>query len=205
MGRAFVISFVAHILLLSVLWLSGFRDRAELFINLPQVHRVQLISMPTIMAAPPEEPIPEVEVESIPPPPEEKKKLKPKKKKAQPKPKVTPEKTQRRIVAKDQISGPRLDEMFEFPWYLRLMQNKISRNWRNPYGGELEVVVATIYFRIERNGSVSSSRVEKSSGFPAFDRAALRAVINSNPLPQLPPDFGESRLTVHLDFEYRKK
>ncbi|OGF99202.1 MAG: hypothetical protein A2Z86_06825 [Candidatus Glassbacteria bacterium GWA2_58_10] len=79
------------------------------------------------------------------------------------------------------------------------MIDKISRNWRNPYN---ETAEATIYFRVLRDGTITDSRVEQSSGIPSFDRAALRAVVNSSPLVPLPPDYTDAQLTVHIDFVF---
>ncbi len=205
MRKAFIISIVTHVGLLLLLYYFGWERSAT--ISVPQVYQVRILSMPEVQAAPVEEVAPEVDVETIPPPPEEKKRLKPKQKKAKPQKKR--QQTDKRLIQQQQsdqaLSGMRSDEQFEFPWYLRLMINRISRNWRNPYAGQAEVVLCTIYFRIQRDGRIDDARVEKSSGEASFDRAALRAVINSSPLTQLPPDYGESRLTVHLDFEYRKQ
>ena len=204
MRKAFVISITTHVGLLLFLYYFGWERVVT--ISMPQVYQVQLISMPEIQAAPVEEPAPEVDVETIPPPPEEKKKLKPKQKEAQPKQEQKPN-TDKKLLQENRsegLSGMRSDEQFEFPWYLNLMINKIRRNWRNPYQGEADSVLCTIYFRIQRSGQVGDARVEKSSGEASFDRAALRAVINSNPLTPLPPDFTESRLTIHLDFVYRR-
>lgn len=192
MRKAFIISLSGHTLLLFMLWVScGKKVR---YIEIPPIYDVELIAMPQLQEPPPEEPVPEVDVETIPPPPDEKKKIKPKKKQVKPKPKI-----------QQSTATVRSDELFEFPSYIRRMDDKISRNWRNPYRGEEESVLCTIYFRILRDGTVSGPRLEKSSGISAYDRAALRAVISSSPLPPLPLDYAESHLTVHLDFEYRKK
>jgi len=202
--KALAISLTAHIMLLVSLWHFGW-ERVSV-INVPQVYQVQLIAMPEIQPAPPEETIPEIDVETIPPPPEEKKKLKPKRKKAKPKTASSKAAQQRQIGQQDEaVSGVRSDELFQFPYYIRLMTDKISRNWRNPYRGEAETVLATVYFKVLREGRIVGARVENSSGISSFDRAALRAVINSSPLPPLPPEYAESQLTVHLDFEYRRK
>ena len=193
MRKALFISFAVHILLFVLLWRVGWKRVSEIYV--PQVYQVQLIAMPQVVA-PPEEETPTVEVETIPPPPDEKKKLKPKLQQA----KVQPESAQ--SPAGESLSSVRTDELFEFPYYLRLMIGKISRNWRNPYSGRGEKVLATVYLQVLRDGTIISPRVEKSSGVPTFDRAALRAVIISNPLPQLPPDYQEQQLTVYIDFEY---
>lgn len=207
MKKAFIISLAAHVGMLLFLYYFGWSRSVE--ISVPQVYRVQLINIPEVQAAPAEEPVLQVDVETIPPPPEEKKQIKPKQKKAEPQQKK--QNTDKRVIQQpkeptDQaVAGVRSDEQFEFPWYIRLMTQKIRRNWQNPYAGTADSVLCTVYFRVQRSGQVTEARVEESSGEPSFDRAALRAVINSSPLPQLPPDYGESRLTVHLDFEYRKQ
>ena len=195
MRKALFISFTVHVLLFVLLWRVGWKRVSEIYV--PQVYQVQLIAMPQVVV-PPEEETPTVEVETIPPPPDEKKKLKPKLQQA----KVQPDSAQ--SPTGESLSGLRTDELFEFPYYLRLMIGKISRNWRNPYSGRGDKVLATVYFQVLRDGTIISPRVEKSSGAPTFDRAALRAVIISNPLPQLPPDYQEQQLTVYIDFEYSR-
>jgi TonB family protein len=203
MRKAFIISIVTHVGLLLFLYYFGW-DRT-VTVSMPAVYQVQILSMPQVQAAPVEEVVPEVDVETIPPPPEEKKRLRPKQKKAKPQPKQQ-QQTEKRLIQENKSEGLKgiSDEQFEFPWYLKLMVRKITSKWRNPYAGQAERVTCTIYFRIQRDGQIEDARVEKSSGEASFDRAALRAVINSSPLTQLPPDYRESRLTVHLDFEYRK-
>jgi protein TonB len=93
---------------------------------------------------------------------------------------------------------------FPFAWYLRSLQDKISRNWLPPaqsVEGEQVVVV----FEIGRNGQVLQAGVEKRSGNPLYDQAALRAVAESNPFPELPAEFPEPMLRVHLGFTYRTR
>ncbi|HUU29675.1 MAG TPA: TonB family protein [archaeon] len=204
MKIAFIISFSLHLLILGSLWHFGWKRVSNIYAF--QVHQVQLVTLPRLEAAPPAESVPEVEMETIPPPPEEKKELKPKQKETTPK--TAPQKTEEIVGSAkmdESVSGVRSDEFFEFPYFIRLMTDKISRNWRNPYSGEAETVLCTIYFKILKNGDIIGERVEKPSGFSSFDRAALRAVKISSPLPPLPPDYGESQLTVHLDFEYNRK
>jgi periplasmic protein TonB len=206
--KALIVSFVLHILILFSLWGMGWVKGSTIFV--PSVYQVQLIAMPQVQAAPAVEVVQKVEAdEAIPPPPEQKKVLKPKLKKEEPK-KASSQTSSSALpngggTSDQPLSGMRSDEAFEYPYYLRIMVDKISRSWTNPYSGGGESVLATIYFRVQRDGTIVEPRVEKSSGIASFDRAALRAVINSNPLPSLPPDFLETQLTVHLDFEYRSQ
>jgi len=198
--KAFIISLSIHVLLFVLLWRVGWQRDSLIYI--PQVYQVQLIAMP--QPPPEEKKVSVVEKETIPPPPDEKKKLKPKLKEAEVRPDSAQSSTVSQPASSEAVSSVRTDEPFEFPYYLRLMIGKISRNWRNPYSGHGEKVLATIYFQVLRDGVIIGPRVDKSSGAPTFDRAALRAVIISSPLPQLPPDYQERQLTVYLDFEYSR-
>ncbi len=44
--------------------------------------------------------------------------------------------------------------------------------------------------------------MDKSSGNPYYDQAAVRAVTEANPFPPLPVDFKKPVLTVGLQFAY---
>jgi TonB family protein len=199
LSKALIISLSVHILLFFMLWRVGWKRVSDIYV--PQVYQVQLIAMPEAAPPPPEEQTPVVEVETIPPPPEEETKLKPKLKEA----KTRPDSARTAVAppaSSEGVSSVRTEEVFEFGYYLSLMTGKIRRNWRNPYSGKGEKIRATIYFQVLRDGTIINYRVDKSSGASTFDRAALRAVIVSTPLPQLPPDYQERQLTVYLDFEY---
>ena len=88
----------------------------------------------------------------------------------------------------------------DFPYtiYVNQMLAKIGRSWARPQAaGEL---LAQVYFVIDRDGRVRDTEIERSSGNAAFDRAALRAVIESSPLPPLPFGYSGTWLGVHLTF-----
>jgi protein TonB len=59
-------------------------------------------------------------------------------------------------------------------------------------------VRAIIGFRIQKDGSISELRVAESSGYNAFDLAALRAVQNASPFPPLPRAYRHDSLGVNL-------
>jgi TonB family protein len=58
-----------------------------------------------------------------------------------------------------------------------------------------------IEFVVERDGKMSSLRIEKSSGSSSCDRAAEFALRGSRLLP-LPDDYGPPRATMHVSFHY---
>ena len=88
---------------------------------------------------------------------------------------------------------------FPFAWYLRQVEGKISERWegRAQDGSQPHVV-----FEIGRDGKVRALAVEKSSGNPLYDQAALRAINDAMPFPPLPQDFKEPFLRIHLGFNY---
>jgi TonB family protein len=55
-----------------------------------------------------------------------------------------------------------------------------------------------------RDGSVTDVDITQSSGMPEVDRSALRAVLASNPLPALPPDYSGNKVKVSLFFDFHR-
>jgi TonB family protein len=87
---------------------------------------------------------------------------------------------------------------FPYTLYIERMRTLIGGRWFRP---QITTGAATtIYFFINRDGSIRDARVEVPSGNPTFDRAALRAVLEASPLPPLPFGYGGTYLGVHLSF-----
>jgi TonB family protein len=91
---------------------------------------------------------------------------------------------------------------FPFAWYLSAIHRKVTEQW-SPRALEGRQPVAV--FEIGRNGQVSKLSIEKSSGNPYYDQAALRAIIGANPFPPLPEEFKEPFLRVHLGFNFDRE
>ncbi len=81
------------------------------------------------------------------------------------------------------------------PIYFESIKNKIQRYWFPT--SNLMTVVA---FNIKPSGEVAGLQVEKGSGDSFFDRSAIRAVMDSTPLPPFPEGFKEKDLRVHFTF-----
>ncbi len=88
---------------------------------------------------------------------------------------------------------------FPFDYYINQVLSFISANWYKPPSPEGTFCV--IYFIISKNGRIIEAKIESSSENSAFDRAALRAVLASNPLPPLPYDWYDEKLGIHLRFQ----
>ncbi|MEE9553465.1 MAG: TonB family protein [candidate division Zixibacteria bacterium] len=100
-----------------------------------------------------------------------------------------------------EFGSARLDAAgFDSPYYLNVIFSKIRNRWDNPYEG-LDSVGCVIYFVVNRRGKISDSAIEKSSGYAAYDQAALRAVLAAKP-PPLPNQFNSEELGIHLEFKY---
>ena len=97
-----------------------------------------------------------------------------------------------------------LDSNFEFTYYLTLVRNRIAQSWSPPAGlAGGQPVRAVTYFRVARDGSITSIRLETGSGVEFFDRSALRAVQLSDPLPPLPLGYSGGDLGVHFGFQFQ--
>ena len=88
----------------------------------------------------------------------------------------------------------------EFPYtiYLERMKTLVGTRWVRPQSASGQPAI--IYFVIERDGRVRDAKIETRSGNTAFDRAALRSVIEASPLPPLPFGYNGTYLGVHLTF-----
>jgi protein TonB len=87
---------------------------------------------------------------------------------------------------------------FPYTFYLERMVTLIGDRWIRPQTGV--DITTVVYFQIHKDGSIREAEIRKSSGSGVFDRAAIRAVIESSPLPRLPAGYSGSYLGVHLTF-----
>jgi TonB family protein len=98
-------------------------------------------------------------------------------------------------------SGSTLDVAdFCCPEYVATMVERIRSVWVWRQGQSGRTLVK---FTIQRDGTTTGYEVERSSGSPVLDLAALRAVAQTRKLPPLPGQFPNPTLTVHLNFEYQ--
>jgi TonB family protein len=95
---------------------------------------------------------------------------------------------------------------FPYTYYLQNIRDRISSNWFTSLvdPGVSGIFQVAVYFRINRNGSISNIDVRQSSGISSLDLSAKRAIVQSAPFPPLPADYGEDYLGVLLIFEHSK-
>src|SRR5262245_48092481 len=88
---------------------------------------------------------------------------------------------------------------FPYAWYIQAIHRKIQERWegRAIQGHQPEVI-----FEIARDGQLKRVTIGKSSGNPAYDQIAMRAIAEANPFPRLPEGFEKPVLTIGLQFVY---
>jgi TonB family protein len=92
-----------------------------------------------------------------------------------------------------------------FGWYEALLRERVARNWNSQ---ELDARIrnrVAVTFEIARNGSIRNVRVTQSSGNFAMDQSAQRAILQSNPLPELPREFERDTATIEFWFSLQQQ
>ncbi len=88
-----------------------------------------------------------------------------------------------------------------FGAYVDLMRQRISQHWNTAdVRGAQKVGVS---FTIARNGAVSNVQISKPSGNYLLDTSAKRAILDSNPVPELPAQYSGSSVPVELWFQVK--
>jgi TonB family protein len=95
---------------------------------------------------------------------------------------------------------------FPYTYYSTAIRDKISSNWFDSLiepgvSGTFQVAV---YFRIFKDGSISTVDIKETSGIKTLDQSAVRAVMRSANFPPLPDGYDEPYLGIVLIFEYTK-
>ena len=84
-------------------------------------------------------------------------------------------------------------------WYISLLKSRIEENWKfKNIIGELSALIS---FRIYRSGKITNLKIEKSSGYSAFDRSAVLAVKSTKDIPPFPEEIKQSYLDVMIEFK----
>lgn len=89
--------------------------------------------------------------------------------------------------------------------YLAILVAQLAEHKRYPFSSrqKAEEGIAVLDFEISRTGKVMLANIQKSSGFPALDKAVLSMLKRAEPFPPVPPDIkGEPiRLTLPIAFK----
>jgi TonB family protein len=222
-NKTLIASVALHIVILILLpLLLAYFSKPEVF-ERPQTF--QLVSAPIQTTPPPPTPVPPAPTPPIPTPPTPTPPPTPvptptptpppvPQPVQQPTPEPTPEPTPREAPPVRRPPEENLDALaslfetlpapaqisalsdFQFPWYLRQVQQKIEQNWRPPTENRNLAVV--LRFIINSDGSVSDLSVVSSSGDRTLDNLATRAVTIAAPFGRLPAGFSGDKLDINL-------
>jgi periplasmic protein TonB len=92
-----------------------------------------------------------------------------------------------------------------YGWYIESVKRRIQGNWLqntiDPGVRAAHTAHAVVQFTINKDGSVKDIRIQTSSGNLSLDNSGLRAIMQSNPMPGLPPDYSGSYVQVLFDFD----
>ncbi len=98
----------------------------------------------------------------------------------------------------------------QFGYYADLIRNQVGQRWRTsdiPPQYRTAPQPAIVTFTIMRDGSVPqrSVRLAQTSGIPALDMSAQRAVLEAQPFPPLPAQFPRDSADVEFKFELTRR
>jgi TonB family protein len=87
----------------------------------------------------------------------------------------------------------------DFGPYMAALQREIKKNWFPPKGDESKRV--SVIFKIDKTGGLSALHLDKSSGIPMADTAALHAVSSAAPFADLPKN-SPAVVDIMFTFDY---
>ena len=85
---------------------------------------------------------------------------------------------------------------------LRIEQNKEYPLWARRRGVEGKAILV---FLLKEDGHLANIKIEKSSGYPILDKAALKAVQKAAPFPPFPAKLKKKEITLKLPICFKLK
>ena len=88
--------------------------------------------------------------------------------------------------------------------YQSQVRRKLERNKKYPQGAQARNItgVATISFTIHRNGSVSGTRLAKSSGHAILDDEVVALLQRTAPMPAIPPEIPANAISLSVPIRF---
>ncbi len=95
----------------------------------------------------------------------------------------------------------------QFGYYADLIKRQVAAHWHTPFLQSSTAPEVIVTFTIRRDGSVppNSVRLVQTSGIPALDMSAQRAVLEAQPFQQLPPQFQRNSADIEFHFQYMRR
>jgi TonB family protein len=92
----------------------------------------------------------------------------------------------------------------EFGPWLRRFVAQVRRNWFVPEAAFSFHGRVVLQFNIHKSGRISDVTVAQPSQIEAFNRAAVNAIMGSNPTEPLPPEYPDERAFFTVTFYYNE-
>jgi TonB family protein len=92
----------------------------------------------------------------------------------------------------------------EFGPWLRRFIAQVKHNWFIPSAAMMLKGHVVITFNVHKDGAITDIEVKNPSGTDAFDRAAVNALISSNPTQPLPPEYPADKAFFTVTFLYNE-
>jgi len=89
------------------------------------------------------------------------------------------------------------------PWIRRFVA-RVRRNWDVPEAAFSFRGRVVLQFNIHRDGHITDVSVVQPSEIDAFNRAAVNAILGSNPVEPLPPEYPDDRAFFTVTFYYNE-
>lgn len=93
-----------------------------------------------------------------------------------------------------------------FGWYVDGVRRKVTDNWLR-YEIDPRITQAQrvyLVFDVMRDGHPANVQIEQSSGVPALDQSAVRAIQRIDTFGPLPPDYSGNKVSVEFWFDYKR-
>jgi TonB family protein len=103
-------------------------------------------------------------------------------------------------------SGALTLDVSDFPhaWYLRQVLRKVEEQWQRRGLTHEPARKPMVIVEIQRNGTIPVPRIDQTSGNALYDQAALRAIMDASPFPELPRDWPKPVLRVMFRFDLKQ-
>jgi TonB family protein len=90
------------------------------------------------------------------------------------------------------------------PWIRRFVA-RVRRNWFIPYAAMTFHGRVVVQFNIHKTGQITDISVVGPSNIDAFNRAAYNAIVGSNPVEPLPPEYPDPMAFFTVTFFYNEQ
>ena len=87
---------------------------------------------------------------------------------------------------------------------MRKFQEKIENIWVYPPEAAAKGIYGDLFIRfsIMKNGKLGKIELERTSGYPMLDDAAIKALRDCEPYWPLPDEWGMESMPIHVQFIY---